>query len=158
MDLEAYYKSEFKPLVRFVMRSIGTTDVHEARDAVQSAFTQAHSRWDTIKNPDAWLRTVALREFLRRRPPPPTDQLPVPAGPDSTADAVECRRQERLVRATLQSLPPRQRAVMAWYLDGFKPGEIATQLGQDPAAVRQNLHKARSNLRKAMNATTEEAS
>jgi DNA-directed RNA polymerase specialized sigma24 family protein len=34
---------------------------------------------------------------------------------------------------------------MAWCIDGYSPAEIAGELGADPAAVRQNLAKARKN-------------
>ena len=36
---------------------------------------------------------------------------------------------------------------MAWCIDGYSPAEIACELGADPAAVRQNLAKARKNLK-----------
>jgi RNA polymerase sigma-70 factor (ECF subfamily) len=39
---------------------------------------------------------------------------------------------------------------MAWYVDGFSPAEIAQELAADPAAVRQNLAKARRNLKKSL--------
>ncbi|GAA2625275.1 hypothetical protein GCM10010411_72390 [Actinomadura fulvescens] len=43
--LEAFYKAEFKTLVGFVM---GVRLLYKARDAVQSAFTQALPTWDQI--------------------------------------------------------------------------------------------------------------
>ena len=48
------------------------------------------------------------------------------------------------------SLPPKQREVMAWHIDGFRSAEIAATLHIDPAAVRQNLVKARRNLKKKL--------
>jgi DNA-directed RNA polymerase specialized sigma24 family protein len=52
------------------------------------------------------------------------------------------------VLAALASLPPKQREVMAWHIDGFRSAEIAATLHMDPAAVRQNLIKARKTSRK----------
>jgi DNA-directed RNA polymerase specialized sigma24 family protein len=43
----------------------------------------------------------------------------------------------------MRLLPPRQRQVLAWTFDGFKPSEIAAELGLKPEVVRANLKKAR---------------
>jgi DNA-directed RNA polymerase specialized sigma24 family protein len=56
-----------------------------------------------------------------------------------TASAAELRDEARAVLAALATLPPKQRQVMAWCIDGHTPAEIARELGADPAAVRQNL-------------------
>jgi RNA polymerase sigma factor (sigma-70 family) len=50
------------------------------------------------------------------------------------------------VLAALQALPPRQRQVMAWIIDGFGAAEIARELGVSPESVRQSHAKARKNL------------
>ena len=55
--------------------------------------------------------------------------------------------------AALAALPPKQREVMAWCIDGYSPAEIAGELGADPAAVRQNLAKARKNLKQMLGIT-----
>jgi DNA-directed RNA polymerase specialized sigma24 family protein len=125
VDPEDFYKTEFRALVRFVLRSAGSTDVYEAYDAVQDAVALALPRWDSIRHPRAWLRKVALREFLRSEVPDPIDAIPESAGPDSTTEATEQRRQEARVRATLQHLPFKQRQALAWAYDGFTPAEIA---------------------------------
>jgi RNA polymerase sigma-70 factor (ECF subfamily) len=43
----------------------------------------------------------------------------------------------------LSSLPSRQRQVIAWTMEGYKPAEIAEQLHIDPQTVRSNLRNAR---------------
>jgi RNA polymerase sigma factor (sigma-70 family) len=62
----------------------------------------------------------------------------------------ELADQERFVLAALAGLPGKQRQVMAWSMDGFSPGEIAQVLGEEPAAVRQNLRRARQNLKRQL--------
>jgi RNA polymerase sigma-70 factor (ECF subfamily) len=66
---------------------------------------------------------------------------------------VELRDEAQAVLAALADLPPKQRQVMAWSIDGFSPAEIASALGVDPAAVRQNLAKARKNLKQNLGIT-----
>ena len=64
----------------------------------------------------------------------------------STALAVELSEEARQVLAALQALPPGQRQVMAWIIDGFGAAEIARELGVSPESVRQSYAKARKNL------------
>ena len=52
--------------------------------------------------------------------------------------------------ATLETLPVKQRQVMALSVDEFTPAEIAQHLHADPASVRQNLRKARQSLKKRL--------
>lgn len=147
------YRQQLPGLVWFVM-SLGAS-AEEAADAAQSAFAAAYPVWDTIRHPQAWLRRVAERAHYRHRA---SREIPVDATPDCpapqlvTAD-VEFRDEARQVLAALAGLPPGQRQVMAWHLDGFAPAEIARELGIGQAAVRQSLAKARKNLRRLLGLT-----
>lgn len=148
-EFAAVYRAQFAALVRHVMFHGAAVD--EARDAAQAAFEQALPVWPSIRVPRAWLRTVAVRAFLRSSvPETPTDAIPDRAGRFSAAVRVELGEQERAVYAALLALPVKQRQVMAWSFDGFSPAEVAEVLGEDPAAVRQNLHRARQNLKRQL--------
>lgn len=91
----------------------------------------------------AYFRRAASREI-------PVDAAPDAPGPQLVPEDVEFRDEARQVLAALTVLPPRQRQVMAWHVDGFGPAEIARELGCDQAAVRQSLVKARKNLRRLL--------
>jgi RNA polymerase sigma-70 factor (ECF subfamily) len=142
------YKQERSALFRFV-RSLGADD-HEADDAVQEAFTAAYKRWDTIREPRAYLYTAAMRQYYRadarNRETPASGRMPEPAEPLSSGDIAEFNDLEERVRTAIAALPARQRQVMALTLAGFKPAQIAEQLGSDEAAVRQNQVRGRGNL------------
>jgi RNA polymerase sigma-70 factor (ECF subfamily) len=150
VDFVGGYAQEFPGLVWFLM-SQGAS-AHEAADVAQTAFTEAFPVWPTIRCPRAWLRQVAGRIYHRQlnRAETPVESLPDRQGPLSAAAATELRDEARTVLAALASLPPKQREVMAWHLDGFGSAEIAATLRIDPAAVRQNLIKARRNLKKKL--------
>ncbi|MGQ4389071.1 sigma factor-like helix-turn-helix DNA-binding protein [Streptomyces sp. SAS_270] len=54
-----------------------------------------------------------------------------------------------MVLQLLLGLPQRQREVMAWHLDDYRPEEIAEILGLKRATVDSNLRHARGKLRQA---------
>ncbi|WP_308315694.1 sigma-70 family RNA polymerase sigma factor [Streptomyces sp. ISL-100] len=107
-----------------------------------------------MRSPRSWLRTVAWRCYLRQavRVEAP-DELVAErcdrARPDwrTPLEAAELSEQQRRVLGLLFRLPVRQRAVMAWHLDGFSTKEIAEAMGTREDAVRQNLVRARHTLR-----------
>jgi RNA polymerase sigma factor (sigma-70 family) len=152
-DFSACYARELSSVVWFVM-SLGA-DAHRAADVAQSAFAEAFVVWDRIQYPAAWLRRVAGRLYYRHLIPQetPVQDVPDHQGPLSAAGAVELRDEACAVLAALADLPPKQRQVMAWTIDGFSPTEIARELGVDPATVRQSLAKARKNLKQQLGIT-----
>jgi RNA polymerase sigma-70 factor (ECF subfamily) len=143
-----FFRAEHKKLIRFVI-AIGAGG-DEAAEIAQVAFFKAFEGWDVIRAPRAWIRRVAANELTAARQAArretPQGTLPDAPGPVSTALAVELTEEARQVLAALQALPPRQREVMAWIIDGFGAVEIARELGISPESVRQSHAKARKNL------------
>ncbi len=151
-DFADCYAREMPGLIWFVM-SLGAS-AETAADVAQSAFADAFPVWLAIQYPRAWLRRVAQRGYGRRGSrETPVESPPERPSPLPTANAVELRDEARTVLAALAALPPKQRQVMAWCIDGYSPAEIASELGADPAAVRQNLAKARKNLKQMLGIT-----
>ena len=151
-DFADCYSRELPGLIWFVM-SLGAS-AETAADVAQSAFADAFPVWPAIQYPRAWLRRVAQRGYCRfGSRETPVESPPERPGPLPTVGAAELRDEARAVLAALAALPPKQRQVMAWCIDGYSPAEIASQLGADPAAVRQNLAKARKNLKQMLGIT-----
>ncbi len=149
MSFADCYAHQMPALVWFVM-SLGAS-AEAAADVAQSAFTDAYPVWHTNVSPNAWLRRVAQRTYYRRiSRETPVESLPDRPGPSPTAAVVESHAEAQLVLAALAGLPAKQRQVMAWYVNGYSPAEIAAELDADPAAVRQNLTKARRNLKASL--------
>jgi RNA polymerase sigma factor (sigma-70 family) len=147
-EFAEFFRAEHKKLIRFVM-AIGAGG-DEAAEVAQVTFVKAFESWAVIRAPRAWIRRVALNELaaarLTARRETPQATLPDTPVPVSTALAVELTEEGRQVLAALQALPPRQREVMAWIIDGFGAAEIACELGISPESVRQSHAKARKNL------------
>ncbi|MGV9544113.1 RNA polymerase sigma factor [Nocardia beijingensis] len=145
-EFRAFYR-EFTPvLIGFLMVYHGARQA-DAADVVQETMTKAWKSWPTIDSPKAWARKVAGRELARRVGSIEEDQIDesehsavLPSSSDSAID--EWLVQDEFYCA-VSVLPPRQRQVMAWTMEGYKPAEIADVLKLPPATVRSNLRKAR---------------
>ncbi|HEX8864295.1 MAG TPA: sigma-70 family RNA polymerase sigma factor, partial [Lentzea sp.] len=69
-----------------------------------------------------------------------------PEPPPPLCGDIENWEQQQDLLTALKVLPPRQQQVMAWTLSGFRPAEIADELGITAEAVRSSLMKARQAL------------
>jgi RNA polymerase sigma-70 factor (ECF subfamily) len=122
-DVSTSYQEDRPYLIRFLLRH--GAQYPEAEDAVHSAFVELMRSTQPVHYPRAWLRTVALRAFLRQAvPEQPEDELADRLA-ETTADwrtplqAAELNEQQRSVLQALLQLPFKQRSVMAWHLDGW---------------------------------------
>jgi RNA polymerase sigma factor (sigma-70 family) len=140
-----FYRTHISGLVRFLVW-MGAR-LSDAADLAQDTMIEAFNQWQIIEHPRAWARRVASRKYLRHlaSTEEPVDQVDgrplLPACHDLTD-----WEQHREIRRLLALLPSRQRQVMAWTYDGYKPHEIATELGIAAEAVRSSLKLARRKL------------
>ncbi|WP_404199738.1 RNA polymerase sigma factor [Streptomyces tauricus] len=149
----ALHDEQYPALVRFLL--VQGASWTEAQDAAQDAFTQMCAPGVTITYPRAWLRKVAWRSWVSQKvkieetfADLPEPQLSLRW--QTPAHAAELGEQERQVISLLQQLPARQRAAMAWHMDGFTTEESARAMGTTQAAVRQNLTRARAALKQGL--------
>ena len=163
-DFAALYRQQRSPLL-WHLRCLGASQA-EAADAVQDAFAHALKAAGQIRDDrawPAWLRTVAVRCYLRsiaarggrNDDRPAVSVLAMAEVPDLdvTADpAAEAqqRLQEEAVFSLLATLPPQQRRVFALHYEGLSTAEIETVLSMGQAAVRQNLARARAALKRSI--------
>lgn len=150
VDFADFFCAEHKQVIRFMVALGANGD--DAADIAQAAFLKAFQQWDSIHCPRAWVRRVAMNELAssRRgsRREVPCETVPDSQVPASAALAVELREEGRQVIEALGTLPPKQRDVLAWRIDGFSAAEIAEELGVRPESVWQNLSKAKKKLRR----------
>lgn len=150
-EFTVFYRDAVPRLVAFLIWS--GAPLPDAADCAQEALTAAWSKWVTLDHPYSWCRLVASRRYARRVATVhehPVDDLDHAAGspliaPDTDLDNLV---QRHTVLALLDQLPPRQRQVMAWTYDGATPTEIGEALQITPEAVRSNLLKGRTTLRR----------
>lgn len=131
----------------------------DAAEIVQETMIKAYQCWSEIRQPQAWARTVAYRALIRRTTSikeNPVEHVPEPSPLLPSSTDVETWEQRHDVLQALDRLPPRQREVMAWTLDGYTPSEIATELEITAETVRANLMKARRALTAYLSTTRDE--
>nr|WP_042178721.1 RNA polymerase sigma factor [Kibdelosporangium sp. MJ126-NF4]CEL13371.1 WhiB-type transcriptional regulator [Kibdelosporangium sp. MJ126-NF4]CTQ99061.1 WhiB-type transcriptional regulator [Kibdelosporangium sp. MJ126-NF4] len=148
-DFDEFFRAEFARVVAFLVKTGFSV---EAEDAAEEAMFCAYRAWWKIENPRAWVYKAAYRVALRqaRRDADSMHRAVVggwlvPAKEDR-AEHAEIE-ENPLVVAMLKCLPDQQREVMAWYLSGFGPHEIAEAIGRQSATVRSTLRHARQKLK-----------
>lgn len=150
-DFEAFFREQYGPLVRHLVLQGFPREL--ATEAAEEAMYRLLQPANPVTSPVRWVRTVARNEALRlaeredRQHDVAYDHyLPIPA-PADPAHVLDARAEAERVLALLRSLPEQQRHVMTWYLDGFKPAEIAEILDIKRSTVDSNLRHARNTLR-----------
>jgi RNA polymerase sigma-70 factor (ECF subfamily) len=147
-EFSQFYRDQMLSLISFLLYQ-GASG-HDAADIAQYAMSEAFNHWKEISFPKAWVRTVATRAFIRRstelRRELLNDDIIDVSAAKSGGGEIDALIVKHTIVAAMRSLPPRQRQVLAWYLDGFKPSEIAKELGIEPGAVRTALKNARRSV------------
>lgn len=146
---EYLVKNELPRVAAFLQ--VNGASLEEAKECAQEALAQCWARRTTIQSMNPYLRKVALRLFLKR---PAYSTVPLEEAGVEPQDQTpsphlqaENREVNTLVLAALAELPPAQRTVMAYSLDGYEPAEIAAEIGSTRQAVRTNLSRARTALK-----------
>ncbi|QLQ38611.1 SigE family RNA polymerase sigma factor [Micromonospora robiginosa] len=121
---------------------------HQAEDLLQDALLKVALRWSTVRDgdPAAYVRAILYRDAVswwrRRRRERLSADPPERAGVD-TDDALRLT-----VRAALDRLPPRQRAVLVLrYFEDLTEVATAEALGVTVGTVKSQCHAALRRLR-----------
>jgi RNA polymerase sigma factor (sigma-70 family) len=146
-DVAALYAATGRRLVGLLVSAGASPPL--AEDLLQEAYARLVPRWDSVRhydNPEAWVRTVALRLYLsherrarlfhRRAPILQTAAFGEGPSPDRVA-----------VEAALAQLPADQRVVVVlYYLVDVSVDDIAATLRIAPGTVKSRLSRARAHL------------
>jgi RNA polymerase sigma-70 factor (sigma-E family) len=150
-DVAELYVATGRRLVGLLV-SVGASQAL-AEDLLQDAYAKLVPRWETVRrydNPEAWVRTVALRLYLSherrsrlfRRHAPTLQSVETTAEPGPDRVAVE---------RALATLPAQQRIVVVLhYLLDQSVSDIATTLKISSGTVKSRLSRARGHLAEAL--------
>jgi RNA polymerase sigma factor (sigma-70 family) len=131
----------------------GDADVTE--EAVQSAWTIAWRKLDTIRDPERlrpWLISIAVneaRQLARRRRRGRVLEVAVAVDPwTATAPDPAGRASDIDLRNALARMKPEDRVLVALrYVAGFDSTELARALGMTPSGTRARLARLLDDLR-----------
>jgi RNA polymerase sigma-70 factor (ECF subfamily) len=134
-------------------------DPEEAKDCAQEAFFKAFRSLRTFKAGakfSTWIFSIAYHACCDRLAPPqalPTTSCPT--GPTRAPGPAAARRAERrgpqALRAAIEALPEKYRAVITLYhLQGRQYEEIAQVLDLPMGTVKTHLFRAKDLLRKTL--------
>jgi RNA polymerase sigma-70 factor (sigma-E family) len=149
VKFEDFVASRGQALQRFGYLLTGDWALGE--DLLQTALARAYPRWTRIQadSPEAYVRKIMVNTWSswwrrRWRGEVATAQLPDATAPDQYADA----DRRHSVRAALDRLPARQRAVLVLrYHQDMSEHQIAQLLGVSPGTVKSQAAKALARLR-----------
>lgn len=150
LDIEQVFRRHVQTVYRVCYSFLGSAA--DAEDATQATFMRLidHPRgFESVEHEKAWLIVCAsnlckdvlksagrtrVTEMPEREPADPRQTDPL----DTTLDAV-------------LRLPDKYKDVVyLHYYEGYKTGEIAEMLGENPSTVRNRLRDARALLRQAL--------
>lgn len=138
------YEADHARLWRSIYAFSGSRDV--ADEATAEAFAQALRRGDEVRDVAAWVWrsafALARGELQRRRR---AAGEPVEAPVVDTADGLG----DLLRRLAALSEQDRELIVLC-HVGGWKPGELATVLGEPAGRVRVRLHRATERAREIL--------
>ena len=159
---EVAFSEHYARILRYV-RSV-VRDPGEAEDLTQETFLRAQRRRDSLRDREAvlpWLYSIATHVCLdrlrqRARQAPAESELDPEAvsAPDQAPSAGELAEQEEMstcVQAYVGDLSDSYRAVLLMHdVQGLTSREIAELLGDSSGNVKIRLHRARKQLRAAL--------
>jgi len=125
----------------------------DAEDATQEAMVLAWDQWELIRDPTAWVRTVAVRAYLKQARGRGNQAVRLDESgcePATDADVGIFAEEQQKVLRLLRGLPAGQRTVAALFYDGLTCEEIAELAGKPPGTIRSQLRHARKSLRGMM--------
>jgi len=130
-----------------------TKDAAAAEDLVQDTFLRLHPKWTHVAQaavPVAYVRRSMLNNFLNSVRSRSSREQPIASIPDRADESdLAARVSDRmLVAGLLDSLPPRQRAVLVLrFFHDLGDREIAAEVGCRQATVRSIISRSLGALR-----------
>jgi RNA polymerase sigma-70 factor (ECF subfamily) len=154
-EFETFFRAYYRELMRHAIYAGAT--LHEAEDVTHTTMEQVYRRWASIEQPRAYAHKALasnLKKLKRRLDRRSHHRIECEdTASDGCLDArLTMWEDGQWVSQLIGSLSPAQQEVMAFAVDGYKPGEIAELLGIRQGTVSQRLFAARQTRKHALQA------
>jgi hypothetical protein len=121
----------------------------DAEALINRAALQVAAHWDTLQTPLAYFWTTLRRAVQRHLGALARDQQRREAyARQQHFHRTLAAGTTRTVADILASVPPRQRQLLGWFVQGYEDTQVAVQLGTTPHAVRQARYETYVALRR----------
>lgn len=150
-EFAAFVRAQTPALLRTAF--LLTRDVYAAEDLVQDTLLRLHPNWWRVSSaaaPMAYVRQSILNTFLNSTRSKASQERAIAEIPDVVdgADLAGVVADRMLVSGLLDSLPPRQRAVLVLrFFHDLDDDQIAAEVGCRKATVRSIVGRALAALR-----------
>ncbi|WP_202879646.1 SigE family RNA polymerase sigma factor [Serinicoccus kebangsaanensis] len=126
-------------------------DADLAEDLLQEALIALAEKWESVDNPDGFVRRVIYRKrvswWRKTRREVAVERMPERGTPDGADD----RARDDEVHTALRALPPRQRAALVLrYFEDLTEAQTAEVMGVRPGTVKSLSHHAIARLREEL--------
>lgn len=126
-------------------------DADLAEDLLQEALIALAEKWESVENPDGFVRRVIYRKrvswWRKVRREVSRDVLPE----RGISDGAQERARDAEVHEALRALPPRQRAALVLrYFEDLTEKQTAEVMGVRPGTVKSLSHHAIARLRQEL--------
>src|SRR5262249_55501109 len=152
--LSGFFEAHYLGLLRLLMYlGIPRPDAEDVLQKAAEDLVRRVRQGQEIKRPANYVKTAAVRFYLRERARTRRDLRLIVAAPPAPDDAdagsglaTKTIEEKSFVMELLRRLPERQAEVLALAIDGLTSAEIAGLLGRSPSTIRSNLMLARKAL------------
>lgn len=157
MNIEAYKKTviELRPALLIVAKRI-TQNSDDAEDVVQEVCLRLWQRCRTSGEPDnleaycmTMTKNISIDKIRGRRTGEPIEELHHTEAESHLPDEMlEIKEELALIHRIIEMLPPMQGKILRLKeIEGYETNEIVQMTGISNEAVRNNLSRARKQLR-----------
>lgn len=147
VGFDDFYEETKRKLLLQLYATCG--DLGEAQDCLQEAYVRAWQRWSrlsTYDNPEAWVRTVAMRLAINRWHKT-RSALRAWVRHGAGPDGIEPSPDSVALVAGLRRLPwPQRQAVVLHHIAGVPVAAIAAEIGVPESTVKTRLARGRAAL------------
>lgn len=145
-SFDRFYRREYRPVLALAYVISGNPST--AEELTQEAFIAAYQRWDSVENPEGWVRTVLAnkaKSSLRRKYVEVRALVRLGPAREMTVDSLPAETAHFWTE--VRRLPARQAQSLAlFYLEDRSTAEIAEILGCSDSTARVHLSRGRRAL------------